>query len=49
MKLEAKQIGLSPKRVHDFICEAIEAERGTIDRTWAWWVGCSTREGESTK
>jgi hypothetical protein len=46
MKLEAKRWPISPKRVRDFIHEAVKAERGSIDRSWAWWVGCSMLKGK---
>ena len=41
MKLEARQRNVSPRRIQDFIREAIQSERGEIDRSWKWWVGCS--------
>jgi hypothetical protein len=41
VKLEADRRGLSPKRIRDFISEAIAAENGRLDRSWGWWVGCS--------
>jgi hypothetical protein len=41
IRLEAKKWSLSSNRVRAFIREAVQSERGELERSWAWWVGCS--------
>jgi len=43
IKSESQQGDLSPGRIRDFVSQAVRAERGELEREWAWWVGCSKR------
>ena len=43
MKLEAERWPIDADRIRDFIGEALAAERGELDRSWGWWVGCSVK------
>lgn len=40
VKLRGRQSEISPKRIRDFIGEAVAAQRGILDQSWAWWVDC---------
>lgn len=33
-------------RIRAFIREAIKSERGILDCSWSWWVGCSLSKGD---
>src|SRR5438874_2282973 len=42
MKLEAERWPITAIRIRDFISEALAAEKGELDESWGWWIGCSS-------